>query len=75
MLLIALLSLFACLISNPVLAQTGPKPGSKPEPDVIVFKNGDQLTGTLVRGAGNALIFKSDAVGVVNVSMDKIKEL
>lgn len=46
-----------------------------PTPDVIVFKNGDQLTGKLERGVGDSIVFKSDAVGEVTISMDKVKEL
>jgi hypothetical protein len=48
---------------------------AKPEPDVIVFTNGDQLTGTLERASGDSFVFKSDVVGEVTVSADKIKEL
>jgi hypothetical protein len=47
----------------------------KPAPDVIVFTNGDQLTGTLERATGDSFVFKSDVVGEVTVSADKIKEL
>jgi Protein of unknown function, DUF481 len=47
----------------------------KPPPDVIVFNNGDQLTGVLERGVGNSVVFKSDVVGEVTVSLDKVKEL
>jgi hypothetical protein len=48
---------------------------AKPEPDVIVFTNGDQLTGTLERADGSSFVFKSDVAGEVTVSADKIKEL
>jgi hypothetical protein len=48
---------------------------AKPDPDVIVFTNGDQLTGTLERATGDSFVFKSDVVGEVTVSADKIKEL
>ena len=48
---------------------------AKPAPDVIVFTNGDQLTGTLERATGDSFVFKSDVVGEVTVSADKIKEL
>jgi Protein of unknown function, DUF481 len=48
---------------------------AKPAPDVIVFSNGDQLTGTLERATGDSFVFKSDVVGEVTVSADKIKEL
>jgi hypothetical protein len=44
-------------------------------PDVVVFKNGDQLTGKLERSIGNEITFKSDALGEVTIPMDKVKEL
>lgn len=47
----------------------------KPAPDVIVFTNGDQLSGTLERGVGNSIVFKSDMAGEITVPLDKIKEL
>ena len=47
----------------------------KPEPDVIIFTNGDQLSGTLERSVGNSITFKSDMAGEITVSLDKIKEL
>src|SRR5580693_10442788 len=53
-------------------AQSG---AAKPAPDVIVFTNGDQLTGTLERADGDSFVFKSDIVGEITVSADKIKEL
>jgi len=56
----------------PVTAQEKPAASS---PDVVVFKNGDRLTGTVMRGVGNTVIFKSDAVGEVTVPIDKVKEL
>jgi hypothetical protein len=52
-------------------AQTAAKPG----PDVIVFSNGDQLTGVLERATGDSFVFKSDIVGEITVTADKIKEL
>src|ERR1700734_3400533 len=55
-----------------VWAQGG---AAKPAPDVIVFTNGDQLTGTLERADGDSFVFKSDIVGEVTVPADKIKEL
>ncbi|MGC1299932.1 MAG: DUF481 domain-containing protein [Alloacidobacterium sp.] len=56
----------------PVTAQE--KRGSS-STDVIVFKNGDQLTGTLLREIGNTVVFKSDMVGEVTVPTSKVKEL
>jgi Protein of unknown function, DUF481 len=58
--------------SGMVWAQGSP---AKPAPDVIVFTNGDQLTGTLERADGDSFVFKSDVVGEVTVSADKIKEM
>jgi hypothetical protein len=48
---------------------------AKPEPDVLVFNNGDQLTGSLVSAAGGNVVFKSDMAGTVTVGFNKIKEL
>ena len=67
----------ACLLCagafNPaVIAQEKPTSSSS---DVVVFKNGDRLTGTVLRGVGDTIIFKSEAVGEVTVPMDKVKEL
>jgi hypothetical protein len=69
---LVLLSLFSAVCAHQVFAQT---PAAKPAPDVIVFTNGDQLTGTLERGVGDSVVFKSDIVGEITVSMDKVKEL
>src|ERR1700679_3894546 len=60
------------VLTQPAIAQEKP---AAPPPDVVIFKNGDQLTGTLVRGEGDNVIFKSDIVGEVTISMDKVKEL
>jgi hypothetical protein len=47
----------------------------KPAPDVVLFTNGDQLTGTLERGAGDSVVFKSDMAGEITIPLAKIKEL
>jgi len=44
-------------------------------PDVLVFTNGDQLTGKLVRAAGGSVVFHSDMAGDITVSFDKVKGL
>jgi hypothetical protein len=44
-------------------------------PDVVIFKNGDQLTGKLEKSIGTSITFKSDALGEITVPMDKIKEM
>jgi Protein of unknown function, DUF481 len=55
--------------------QPGANPAPKPSPDVIVFTNGDQLTGSLERAVGGSVVFKSDMAGEITVSFDKVKEL
>jgi Protein of unknown function, DUF481 len=67
-----LLSLIPFLGAHHGFAQAPP---AKPAPDVIVFSNGDQLSGTFERAVGNSYVFKSDIVGEVTVTGDKIKEL
>jgi hypothetical protein len=56
--------------------QTAPAPAAeKPAPDVLVFTNGDQLTGKLERGVAGTVVFKSDMAGEITVPLDKVKEL
>jgi Protein of unknown function, DUF481 len=69
---LVVLCLISGVLTQPAIAQEKP---AAPPPDVVVFKNGDQLTGTLERGEGTNIIFKSDIVGEVTISLDKVKEL
>ena len=69
------LSLVSGLLFHQTVAARAQTAAAKPAPDVIVFTNGDQLTGTLERAADDSFVFKSDVVGEVTVSADKIKEL
>lgn len=55
-------------------AQTTPA-APKPPSDVVIFTNGDQLTGTLESGSGNSIVFKSDMAGEITIPLDKVKEL
>lgn len=48
---------------------------AKTQPDTIIFTNGDQLTGKLVREASGSVVFHSDIAGDITVTWDKIKEL
>ena len=48
---------------------------AKPTPDVIVFTNGDQLTGSVLRGVDDSIVFKSDMAGEITIPLAKIKEL
>jgi hypothetical protein len=67
----------SCLLCGGVfnLTVTAEAKTAAPSTDVIVFKNGDQLTGTLIREIGKTVVFKSDMLDEVTVSIDKIKEL
>ncbi len=66
--------LFAGLYASfqTVTAQT---PAPKPPPDLIVFTNGDQLTGTFERVLGDNIVFKSDMAGEITVPLAKVKQL
>ena len=44
-------------------------------PDVLVFANGDQLTGKLLRSAGGSVVFHSDMAGDITVDWAKVKEI
>ncbi len=44
-------------------------------PDVLVFTNGDRLTGKLERAAGGDVVFRSDMAGELTIPLGKVKEL
>ncbi|MGD0798870.1 MAG: DUF481 domain-containing protein [Acidobacteriaceae bacterium] len=70
------LLLMLAAVSGVSLAQNAAaNPPPKPPPDVIVFSNGDRLTGLLERAVGGSVVFKSDVAGEVTVPLDKITEL
>ena len=60
--------------NQPSSDPTAPAPAKLP-PDLLVFTNGDQLTGKLERATGNNVVFKSDMAGELTVPVDKIREL
>lgn len=47
----------------------------KPEPDVLIFTDGEKLIGQLESATGSSLVFKSDMAGEVTVDWSKIQEL
>lgn len=47
----------------------------KPEPDVLIFTDGEKLIGHLERSTGDKVTFKSDMAGEVTVDWKKIQEL
>jgi hypothetical protein len=56
-------------------AQKPADPAPKPAPDVLLFTNGDRLTGVLERAVGGSVVFKSDMAGEITVPLDKVREL
>lgn len=48
---------------------------AKPQPDLLVFSNGDKLTGKLDHEAAGTVFFTSDSAGKVEVPWAKLKEL
>ena len=57
----------------PMHAQT--PAAAAPGLDVLVFANGDQLTGKLLREVGGSVTFHSDMAGDITVTWDKIKSI
>ncbi len=55
-------------------AQAGSS-GTKPEPDILIFNDGEKLIGHLERSVGSSVTFKSEMAGEVTVKWSKIKEL
>jgi hypothetical protein len=51
------------------------QPAAKPDPDVLVFTDGEKLVGHVVSGTGSSLTFHSDMAGDVMVDWSKVKEL
>lgn len=75
--LFLLVSATPAAASDTLLGGHSASPAAKkgPPPDVIVFTNGDRLSGTLVREVGGTVTFRSEIVGEINVPWSKIKEL
>lgn len=72
--LILLLSFLAFAPLALTQAPAKPAPPAKPA-DVLVFANGDQLTGKLESVTAGNVIFDSDMAGKLTISIDKIKGL
>jgi hypothetical protein len=71
---LAVLCLVAGVMAHSSTAMAQAK-AAAPKPDVIVFTNGDQLTGTIERGVGDSIVFKNDVAGEITIPLSKIKEL
>ncbi len=47
----------------------------KPQPDVLIFTDGEKLIGQLKSAKGDSVVFKSDMAGEITVAWSKIQEL
>ena len=54
--------------------QAPPAP-AKPQPDVLIFTDGEKLIGQLKSAKGDSVVFKSDMAGEITVAWSKIQEL
>jgi hypothetical protein len=61
------------LLSAAAFCQTAPAPAKTP--DLVVFTNGEQLTGELEKATGAGITFKSNMAGEINVPWKNIKTL
>ena len=52
-----------------------PSAPAKAGPDVLLFTDGERLTGHFVKSSGSSLTFKSDVLGDITVDWMKVKEL
>jgi uncharacterized protein DUF481 len=58
-----------------LLGQPGGQPADQSKPDVLLFTDGERLTGHFVKSGGSSVTFKSDALGEITVDWKKVKEL
>ena len=67
--------MFLCLLSLGAPGADAQAPKKAPEPDVLVFTDGEKLIGHLVRSTGDKVTFNSDMAGEVTVEWKKVQEL
>ena len=60
---------------NSLLYSQSPAGAAKPQPDVLIFTDGEKLIGQLKSAKGDSVVFKSDMAGEVTVAWSKIQEL
>jgi hypothetical protein len=71
----ALFFAIAVLIPARFAYAQGGTSANKPEPDTLIFTNGEKLIGHLVRSNDGSVTFHSDMAGDVKVEWSKIQEL
>jgi uncharacterized protein DUF481 len=67
----AIALLFAFSLTSTGLYAQAPKP----EPDVVVFPNGEKLIGHFESFIGGAAKFKSDTLGEITIDLSKVQEM
>lgn len=73
---VALMMLLPAMFASPAAsAQDKDKAKKTPGVDVIVFINGDQMTGTLTNEGGGSVTFESDMSGTLTIPWENIKSL
>lgn len=60
---------------GPSLYGQAPGAAARPEPDVLIFTNGEKLIGHLEKSTGDTVTFKSEMAGTVTTEWSKIQEL
>lgn len=72
-------SIFPCLLLAsclfPAISTRAADAPAKPNPDVLIFSNGEKLIGKLDHEADGTVFFASDNAGTVQVPWAKLKEL
>lgn len=65
----------ALVLSGGIATLFGQAVAPKPQPDVLIFTDGEKLIGQLKSAKGDSLVFKSDMAGEITVAWSKIQEL
>src|SRR5690242_6723523 len=72
---VALMMLLPAMFASPASAQDKDKEKKAPGVDVIVFTNGDQMTGTVTKEGNGSVTFESDMTGTLTIPWENIKSL
>jgi hypothetical protein len=67
--------LFAAILFASTITHAEDAAATAAPEDVLVFVNGDQMTGKLMHSTGDKVTFHSDMAGDITVSWSKVKEL
>ena len=65
----------AAVLGGVLLHAQAPKTPAKPQPDVLIFTDGEKLIGRLKSATNKSVVFNSDMAGDVTVEWSKVQEL